>query len=389
MNAFPLDAWEEVEYRLSQVVDAYPLPMFILDADHKITHWNKACADLSGVGTDQMVGTRDPWRLLHPTARPVLADLVLDGIRPRGSSDGIESYSEERERWFSITAFPLFDLRGRLTGALQLLRDIPAKSRTLSGSENTALRSALVKALDRQEFSLLFQPKGRLPGGEITGFEALLRWNHWRIGAVPPDKFIPLLEESGQIIEIGEWVIAQSLRQALRWREKGVRAAVNISACQLWQPDLPEKVASLLAEQGADPGCLELEITESMLMEHPEEAIRTLRALAAMGVHLSLDDFGTGYSSLSYLKRFPIHTIKVDRSFISDLTTNRDDLEIVRAIITMGHSLGRRIIAEGVETEEQRQILKELGCDEIQGYLLSPPLAEAEFAAFMLGAGQT
>ena len=390
MTAFHVMAGEEVDYWLSQVVDGYPLPMFILAADHTVTHWNKACADLSGFGAGQIVGTTQAWRLLHQTPRPVLADLVLDCAGPRGSLEGVECFSEVSKCWFSMTAFALFDLRGRLTGAMQFLREIPGtKSLAPANREDSALSLALAKALGRQEFVLHFQPKGRLPDGEITGFEALLRWTHSRIGTVPPDKFIPLLEESGQIVEVGEWVMAQSVRQALRWKRSGMRAAVNISACQLWQQDLPQRVGSLLAEQGAEPDCLELEITESMLMEHPEEAIRTLRALDAMGVHLSLDDFGTGYSSLSYLKRFPIHTIKVDRSFIADLTTNRDDLEIVRAIITMGHSLGRRIVAEGVETEEQRQLLKELGCDEIQGYLLSSPLAEADFADFMLRNGHT
>jgi len=578
--AFPVTAWEEVEYRLSQVVDANPLPMFVLAADHTVTHWNRACADLSGHGAEEMVGTREAWRAFYTAPRPVLANLVLDGAddevvrslfgekivcpstAPHGGWEGIEVYSQERKRWFNVTALPILDLRERVAGAMQIMRDITAdkhyeveleyhathdpltdlpnrallvdrldqalraaeRSRRpvgvicvgldgfkvvndgfghqagdqllreaalrlrscvrdgdtvarfggdefvillaeqanretlatlaercvaaigapfylqgqdtfvtasvgiafspdngktgavlLNGARNAmhlvkalrrggghlffdgsvshgakeraTIRSALVKALDRGEFSVHFQPKGRLSDGALTGFEALLRWTHGTVGSVSPAKFIPLLEESGQIVEVGEWVVGESVRQALRWRNQGLAAAVNISARQLWQLDLPTRIAGILDSLGASPDCLELEITESMLMDDPELAIRTLRTLSDMGIRLSLDDFGTGYSSLSYLKRFPIGTIKVDRSFVADLTTNRDDLEIVRAIVTMGRSLGRKIVAEGVETEDQRQVLKDLGCDEIQGYLLSRPLAAEDFERFVLRSG--
>jgi diguanylate cyclase (GGDEF)-like protein/PAS domain S-box-containing protein len=250
-------------------------------------------------------------------------------------------------------------------------------------ARRVAIRSALVKALERQEFSLHFQPKGHLRDGRITGFEALLRWTHPTLGSVPPAIFIPMLEETGHIVEIGDWVIGQAVAEALRWRESGLTVAVNLSARQLWKTDLPLRIARAFAKHDAPPDCLELEITESMLMRDPDQAVQMLKALHAMGVRLALDDFGTGYSSLSYLKRFPISTIKVDRSFVSDITTNRDDLEIVRAIVTLGHSLGRKIVAEGVETEEQRHILADLGCDEIQGWLLSRPMPADALERFM------
>ncbi len=572
MSPLSMRIWEDSEFRLAQIIDSNPLPTFVLGVDHTVTHWNSACAALTGLEPEQMIGTRDAWRAFYREPRPVLANLVIDGadedvvrtlygakVRPSDRAPGgweVFDRVEARNRWLTLTATPLFGLDGSLVGAVETVRDIssekyyefelqyrathdhltglpnrallmdrldhalrladrarrpvgvvcvgldgfklvnqglghPIGDRLLKEaahrlracvrdgdtvarfggdefvilaeqtsrdtltslaerclatiavpfqaaghesfltasvglafypddgatvadllnraegamhrvkgqhrggylfSEGTAqedaarrvaIRSALVKALERQEFSLHFQPKGRLRDGRITGFEALLRWTHPTLGSVPPATFIPMLEETGRIVEVGDWVIRQAVAEALRWRESGLAVAVNLSARQLWQTDLPLRIARALAQHDAPPECLELEITESMLMRDPDQAIQMLKALHAMGVRLALDDFGTGYSSLSYLKRFPISTIKVDRSFVSDITTNRDDLEIVRAIVTLGHSLGRRIVAEGVETEEQRHILAGLGCDEIQGWLLGRPMTADALGRFM------
>jgi EAL domain-containing protein (putative c-di-GMP-specific phosphodiesterase class I) len=192
-----------------------------------------------------------------------------------------------------------------------------------------------------------------------------------------PADFIPVLEQSGMINAVGDWVMASACRQFKTWRTAGfghIRVAVNLSVRQLRHGTLLRTVASLLRRYHIEPSDLELEITETMIMSDTENAVLVLRQLSEMGVHLTMDDFGTGYSSLSYLKRFPQNSLKIDRSFVSDITTDPSSLEIVRTVIQMGHSLSRTVVAEGVETEEQRLQLLHLGCDEMQGYLLSPPL---------------
>jgi diguanylate cyclase (GGDEF)-like protein/PAS domain S-box-containing protein len=253
-------------------------------------------------------------------------------------------------------------------------------------NERLTLKAYLKKALERQEFELHYQPKVALADGRVTSVEALMRWRHPELGMVPPGKFIPVLEETGLITQVGEWAIDEACRQHNVWRKEGfpaLRVAVNLSVRQLWQPDLVGRIRRILERQKVDPAFLEIEITESLLMHNREQALEVLAQLSTMGIRLALDDFGTGYSSLSYLKKFPIHTIKIDRSFIQELDEESDDLEIVRAIVSMGHSLGRHVIAEGVEREQQRSTLLRLGCDEMQGYLQSPPLAPAELSKFL------
>jgi diguanylate cyclase (GGDEF)-like protein/PAS domain S-box-containing protein len=251
--------------------------------------------------------------------------------------------------------------------------------------ERLILINGLNMALERDEFVLHYQPKVDLQSGRPTGAEALLRWRHPELGIVPSARFIPIMEESGLIGQVSEWVIESACRQHRQWREQGmdIRVAVNLSVRQLRQPGLARAVADLLERTGVQPSGIELEITESMLMRDTENAVRTLRELADMGVSLAMDDFGTGYSSLSYLKRFPLHTIKIDRSFINNIATEPDDYEIIRTIISMGQSLRRRIVAEGVETRQQLNILRELGCDEIQGYVISPALPADDFFALV------
>jgi diguanylate cyclase (GGDEF)-like protein/PAS domain S-box-containing protein len=237
--------------------------------------------------------------------------------------------------------------------------------------------ASLRKALDRGEFLLMFQSRMALADGRITGVEALLRWVSAELGDVPPTVFIPLAEESGLILPIGDWVLEQACQTLKRWRQAGltdISIGVNVSVLQLLRSNLPEHLAAVLRETGVPANRVELEVTESMVMQNAEQTTSVLNELRKIGVSLAIDDFGTGYSSLVYLKRLPIDTLKIDKEFIGDLTRDPDDEAITATVITMGHSLGLNVIAEGVETEQQLAYLREQGCDEIQGFWLSPPL---------------
>jgi len=248
--------------------------------------------------------------------------------------------------------------------------------------------AALRKALDRGEFSLMFQPKLSLQDGRITGVEALLRWQSDELGPVSPAVFVPLAEETGLIVTIGEWVLREACMTLARWRRAGCNdlvMAVNISVLQLLRGHLQGHVEATLKEFAVPANRLELEVTESMVMANAEQAILAMRALKALGVSLAIDDFGTGYSSLIYLKRLPIDTLKIDKAFVGDLTSDPDDEAITATIITMAHSLGLNVVAEGTETRDQVEYLSEQGCDEIQGYWLSWPLQEQACLDFIRG----
>ncbi len=252
------------------------------------------------------------------------------------------------------------------------------------------LASALRRALERDELSLAYQPRLSLIEHRITGAEALLRWRSVEFGEVSPGQFIPLAEESGLILEFGAWALLQACMTLRKWREESgqdLSVAVNVSALQLQRGDLAEVVARTLAETGIPPRCLELELTESVIMANPEKNSDTLRACRRLGVSLAIDDFGTGYSSLAYLKRLPLTTLKIDQTFVSDLTHDRDDEAITSTIIKMAHSLSLTVIAEGVETAAQLQFLREHGCDEIQGYWIAHALSPDECLKFIRGYG--
>ncbi len=244
-------------------------------------------------------------------------------------------------------------------------------------TERLAMKSGLAKALKRGEFQLDYQPRHELASGRTTGVEALLRWNSRELGSVAPSKFIPIAEETGAISPIGEWTLATACARLKHWRELGisnVRVALNLSGRQLRQPNIARMVADYAERAGATPDLLEVEITELIVMRDADHAATALKHLADIGVRIILDDFGTGYSSLSVLKRFPVDMIKIDHTLVRPIAGDVESREIVRAIISMGHSLRRRVVAEGVETEAQLQALRNLECDEIQGYLISPPV---------------
>lgn len=254
-------------------------------------------------------------------------------------------------------------------------------SMSADAAERIRLDQALRGAAERDEFELHYQPQIDLRSGGIVGLEALVRWRHPELGLISPARFIPLAEQTGQIVSLGEWVMRSACAQMVAWQKAGLaprRIAVNLSARQLWQGDMAERVARLLRETGIEAGALELEITESMVMRDIAETVQALSALRALGVTLSLDDFGTGYSSLSYLRSLPINKLKIDRSFVHDVTTHADVALLVQQIINIGHAFKLGVVAEGVETREAVDFLARSGCDEAQGFYFGRPLPAQE-----------
>jgi diguanylate cyclase len=253
--------------------------------------------------------------------------------------------------------------------------------------QRLAFEGALRRALQRDEFVIHYQPQVDLGTGRIVGVEALMRWQHPDLGLVAPDEFVPVLEETGMVIPVGEWVLRRACEQAKRWADEGLppaRMAVNLSARQFKQPNLTDTVSRVLRTTGLDPSQLELELTEGVLMEDTAQSGRKLRRLKRdEGLRVSIDDFGTGYSSLAYLKRFPLDVLKVDKSFVRDIAKDPDDAAIVSTIINLAHNLRLKVVAEGVETGSQLQFLQDNGCDAVQGYFFSPPLPPDDFAELL------
>jgi EAL domain-containing protein (putative c-di-GMP-specific phosphodiesterase class I) len=248
-------------------------------------------------------------------------------------------------------------------------------------NERLLLENDLRHALERDELTLYYQPQAEVGSGRILGVEALIRWQHPTLGLIAPDRFIGLAEETGLIVPIGEWVLRQACEQGRAWHEAGssdLVIAVNISVRQFLQPDLCGVIGQVLARCGLPASRLELEITESTAMEDLDMSSQVLHTLQDMGVRIAIDDFGTGHSSLSYLKNFPIQTLKIDRSFVKDIPADPNDAAIAAAAIAMAHSLGISVVAEGVETHEQLEFLRQRDCDAFQGYLISKPVPAAE-----------
>jgi diguanylate cyclase (GGDEF)-like protein len=252
--------------------------------------------------------------------------------------------------------------------------------------ERLNLLGQLRKAAERNELVLYYQPQIDLKTGAVVGAEALIRWRHPELGLVPPGRFIPIAEESGLIVSIGTWVLQEACRQTKAWQNAGlprIVTAVNLSALQFRSPDFLQIVTSALQESGLDPACLELELTESILIRDTQPVLEKAKQLKALGLTLSIDDFGTGYSSLSYLKRFPVDKLKVDQSFVRDMATDAEDATLVQAIVHMAKSLGLKTIAEGVESEVVLEQLCSSHCDEAQGYFFGRPMPAEDFADYL------
>ena len=262
-----------------------------------------------------------------------------------------------------------------------------SESTTSFSSERSSLEAELKQALANDEFVLFYQPQFDFVKQRVVGMEALIRWNHPQRGMLSPGSFIGLAEESGLIVPIGDWVLAEACRQHRAWQQQGMpslRLAVNISSLQFRQPDFLQRVTRLLSETGVDPSVLEFELTESVIMHDASLVLDMLGELKALGVHLSLDDFGTGFSSLGYLNRYPIERLKIDQSFIRNLDRMPINQSIVRSIVALAKSLSLQVIAEGVETQAELELVRKCECDELQGYLLARPMPAAEFAVWLL-----
>ena len=367
--------------------------LLLKEASARLDACARASDTVARLGGDEFTIIMPNLKDARHTSR--LAQRALDSLARPFDLDGHEAYVSAS---IGITVYPddATDAGDLLKNADTAMDRAKNEGRANYQSFTSALneefqqrlviRNGLSKALERGEFTLHYQPKVEILSGRITGVEALMRWDSPDIGRVPPTQFIPVLEETGQVVEVGEWAIRTACLQHKAWYEAGLPplcVAVNLSARQLRESSFVSVVGKVLRETGVDAAGLELEITESMLISDSAESVRALGALHDMGIRLAMDDFGTGYSSLSYLKRFPIDTIKIDRSFVADLATDPDDVEIIKAIITIGHSLNRKVIAEGVETAEQLAILRQYRCDEMQGYLFSRPLPAEEMTEFL------
>lgn len=255
-----------------------------------------------------------------------------------------------------------------------------------SAVDQITIHSGLRRGLELEQFVLHFQPQIEISSGQLVGAEALIRWNHPDLGLVSPGRFIPVAEETGLIVEIGDWVLREACREAVKWRDLGLHkflVAVNLSALQFKRGDIDQSVANALESSGLNPSLLELELTESILIRDTENVLAMVKRLKLMGLKLSIDDFGTGYSSLSYLKRFEVDKLKIDQTFVRDLATDSEDAAIVRAIIQMAHSLGLRTIAEGVEKKPVLDLLRIFHCDEAQGFFYSRPLPADDFVTYL------
>ncbi len=331
------------------------------------------------------------WEVKHAPDAAVAAEKILQALREPHLIDqhelhitgsiGIVTYPDDgtdAETLMKKADFAMYHAKETGRDSYQFFKS----EMNVQAIERQSLEGSLRHAIERQELLLYYQPKINLATGGMTGVEALIRWHHPQRGLVPPGQFIAIAEECGLIVPIGRWVLSEACRQARAWQAAGLPpmcVAINISSVELRAPGFALGVRAILRETGLEPRYLELELTETFLMQDSRSTAEVLKELKEIGVLLALDDFGTGYSSLSYLKRFPIDAVKIDQSFVRDLTTDPDDAGIVTAVIAMGRSLHMRVVAEGVETREQLAILQEHGCPQGQGYYFSRPVPAVEF----------
>lgn len=316
----------------------------------------------------------------------ILSPIVLDGTEVNvGACVGISIFPDDGDEPEKLVNYADMALR---TAAHSAPNSYFFFSQEMNEEteDRLALERDLRKGLVQQEFALFFQPQLNVASGKINAAEALVRWFHPTRGMVSPMRFIPIAEDTGLIIPLGDWILREALRHIKLWDSMGlpkISVAVNLSAIQFQQEDLAGSVEKILEESGVSPDRLELELTESVVMQDARKADNILSRLSRVGIKLAIDDFGTGYSSLSYLKRFAVDRLKIDQSFVRDMTHNNDDAEIARAIINLGHTLGLEIVSEGVETKEQLELLKQQGCDIIQGYYISKPIPASEIPDFL------
>jgi diguanylate cyclase (GGDEF)-like protein len=335
--------------------------------------------------------------LPHLSSSADASTIACKILETLGSTYRIDSYEVDSAASIGISLYPQDgeDVGTMMRSADTAMYHAKAKGRGVfqyfapemnrAAVERLNIARNLREAIRLDQFVMHYQPQVNLAGA-VTGIEALIRWQRPDNGLQLPAEFIAIAEETHLIHEIGDWMIEHVCRQIRAWRDDGVaipRVAINLSARQLRQTGLAERVAQVLDAHGVPARLLEIEVTESTAMDNPNKAVLVLGELGALGVTITIDDFGTGYSSLSYLKRLPIHSLKIDRSFVLDITHDANDLAIARGTIALAHSLGLRVIAEGVETEEQRDLLRTSGCDEIQGYLIAPPMPADELVAFL------
>jgi diguanylate cyclase (GGDEF)-like protein len=324
-------------------------------------------------------------RILSAIMRPILLARHEVMVTP---SIGIAVYpadGEDFETLFKSADLAMYFAKRQGPGTFSFFKP----SMNANALKRLTMEGKLSGAIAGNELSLRFQPQFDLATGLIVGMEALLRWANAELGQVPPLDFIPVAEETGMILPIGEWVLRAACMQAKAWLDEGlsaVRIAVNVSGLQLAQRGFPGLVAAVLRDTGLPSNTLELEITESVIMEDALHSGESLRAIRAMGVSIAIDDFGTGFSSLSYLSNLPLDTIKIDRSFVHDMTVGRQGTVLVTSIINLAHSLKLRVVAEGVETDEQSALLRALGCDDLQGNLFGRPMPSELFESIYLSA---
>jgi diguanylate cyclase (GGDEF)-like protein len=331
-------------------------------------------------------GVKDVIEIIGSMCASMQPPFVLDGSKIFATASvGVSLFPDDSRESHSLLNNAVSALyRARNSGGDQhcfYTEDMNAKA-----SKQFALETSLRRALDNQEFVLHYQPRLAVDSLQITGVEALVRWQHPQLGMVPPAEFIPLAEESGLVLPLGEWVLRTACRQNRAWQDQGfpaIRMGVNVAAQQLRQAGLAASVQQILRETELAPEWLDLELTESSIMSNAQGAIDELTTLKQSGVTISIDDFGTGFSSLSYLKRLPLDALKIDQSFVRDVTTDPDDAALVMAIVTLAHNLRLHVVAEGVENEEQLRFLHLLRCDEVQGYLFSRPVTAAELPALL------